>query len=52
MGTKHSGGEKVNATDITQHYCQFSGGGDICIHGVNLETLVINRDIDGITHDE
>jgi len=48
-GDKNAKVEKVNATDITQHYCQFSGGGDICIHGVNLETLVVNGDID---HDE
>ena len=44
--------EKVNSTDVTQHYCQFSGGGDICIHGDNLETLVVDGDIDGITNDE
>ena len=33
--------EKVEPTTQMDGYCQFSGGGDICVHGANV-TLVVN----------
>ncbi|XP_065914961.1 uncharacterized protein [Dysidea avara] len=42
---------QVDATRQTQHHCQFTGGGDICIQSAKPETLVVTADIDG-TSDE